>query len=142
MSRVKLATAISGLPLSPYTVKNRRHVTGTLYRWEYVKAISSEALFVEAYGEIGWDIGSSSEKGTLLFMPYTEEDDAKTKFFTGCFFTASRRFKVPRQFTSSYKMGSCKDGLTPALAAIWHTTSMEFSLKILFISVLSLISPR
>src|SRR3972149_1584492 len=102
--------------------------------------MSSPALLVVAYGEMGHVIGSSSENGTLLFTPYTEDDDAKTRFLTPARLEASRTLSVPTQLTSSYMTGSCIEGLTPALAAMWQTASGPAPLKTLSTASLSLMS--
>src|SRR5262249_39085306 len=81
------------------------------------------AALVAAYGETGRATGSSSENGTLLAFPYTDELDPKMKRFGPLVTQVSRRTEVPLRLTSVYRIGSAIDGRTPARAARGTTVS-------------------
>ena len=62
--------------------------------------------------------------GTVLQLPYTEEDDAKTILRISRERAHSSRFQVPSSFTLAYRAGFSIDGRTPARAAKCTTVSM------------------
>ena len=76
--RANLWIARSGRWRGPKTVKKRRQVTSSEYRWCAVNSSSSPLRFVDAYGETGFRHGSDSLNGGSLSRPYTDDDDANT----------------------------------------------------------------
>src|SRR6478735_6059358 len=97
--RANLWIARSGRWRGPYTVKNRRHATGSLYRCQNVWQSSSPARLVAAYGLIGFDTSSVSANGTFGLFPYTLELDANANLRTPASAAAASRFVVPSRFT-------------------------------------------
>src|SRR6187455_863598 len=76
MAFVNRNAAMSGRPHGPYTVKNRKPVSGNPHNRLYASAISSQVRLVAPYNETGWSTRSSILNGCFLFAPYTEEDEA------------------------------------------------------------------
>ena len=73
---VKEKYAMSGRPHGPYTVKKRRPVTDRLNSRWYVCAIASSVFFETAYRLAGESTRSLSLNGTLVFVPYTDDEEA------------------------------------------------------------------
>src|SRR5579859_7321699 len=117
MRSVNLWIARSGRCRGPYTVKNRRQMIFTGYRWANACAISSPARLLAAYGEIGATAGSVSANGAGVALPYTDDEDPKTMRFSPMRRAASIRRAVAVTFASIYDPGSSSDGRTPGFAA-------------------------
>src|SRR5512133_960848 len=105
---------MSGRPQRPSTVKNRSPVTSRPYRWLYEWAMSSLAFFVAPYRDTGWSDRSSTENGTFRLAPYTELEEAKTRWRIRALTQPSKIFTNPSRLVLTYTMGFLSECLTPA----------------------------